>query len=117
MPDQHPRPGVPIMSILKVAAVAAALAGGFAASAQAQPYGYWNGGYGYAQPHYRAAPPVYVPPHIARKQAQLQERFVEKFGYVQPRYNPYGYRGHEPRGYGHHRPHGYGSYGYNHHAW
>jgi hypothetical protein len=102
------------MSTLKVAALAAALVGGMTFTATAQPYGHWNGGYGHRQPQYRQAP-VYIPPHIARKQAQLNQRFVEKFGYVQPqpRHNPYG--GH---GYGHRYPrHHQGAWGHNPYAW
>jgi hypothetical protein len=96
------------MSKLKIAAFAAVLSAGFAATAEAQPYGYWQGrpgGYG----HYRAAPPVYVPPHIARKQAQLQERFVEKYGVVQPypHYRQRQHWGHRPYGYAQPRPYGY----------
>jgi hypothetical protein len=43
---------------------------------QPQPRVYQNP-YGYQQPQY-------VSPRVARKQAQLQERFVEKYGYPQP---------------------------------
>jgi hypothetical protein len=79
------------MSKFKVAAFAVALAGGVMAlapvDAQAQGYGSHgyghNGGYNYGY----APQPQYVHPRVARKQAQLQERFVEKFGYVQPQYN------------------------------
>jgi hypothetical protein len=98
------------MSILKVAAVAFALAGGALAlsptAAQAQGYGY---GYGHHQGYYRPAP-AYVPPHIARKQAQLSRRFVEKYGYVQPQ-PTYGYGRPSYYGHGYGRPRGY-NYGW-----
>lgn len=90
------------MSTLKTAALVAAVLGGSLAAAEAQPYGQWGHAPGYGHHYgqgyghrYRPAPPVYVHPRIARKQAQLQERFVEKFGYgyQQPRphwgHNPY----------------------------
>jgi hypothetical protein len=106
MPDETPGKETMTMSTLKIAALAAALAGGLVslapAAAQAQPYGY-----GEYQPRQRYAPqPQYVPPHIARKQAQLARRFHEKYGYVQPR-PQYGYG----QGYGRPRDDGYG-YGY-----
>jgi hypothetical protein len=67
---------------------------GFASSAEAQyyqqnPYGYAPQGYYYQQPQY-------VNPRVSRKQAQLQERFVEKYGYQQP-VQPYGYGYQQPR--------------------
>jgi hypothetical protein len=87
------------MSTLKTAALVAAVLGGSLATAQAQPYGQWgyghgygHGGYGYRQPA-----PVYVPPRVARKQAQQYDRFVQKYGVVQP----YGYY-QQPRPYWHH---------------
>lgn len=85
---------------LKTAALAAAVLGGSLAAAEAQPYGHWGHGQGHGYTrHYRAAPPAYVPPRIARKQAELRERFVEKYGYHRPR----GY--HQPRPYwGHPHP-------------
>jgi hypothetical protein len=99
------------MTTLKVAALAVALTGGIAAftpsdaSAQGYGYGYGHGHRGY----YRPAPqPQYVHPKILRKQAQLQERFYEKYGYA-PQY------GHRPGrpwnhgyGYGHGSPYGHG---------
>jgi hypothetical protein len=96
------------MSTFKVAALAVALTGGLLTlaptDAQAQGYGH---GYGHSRPHYGYAPqPQYVPPHIARKQAQLAHRFHQKYGYVQPR-QQYGY-GYGHGGYGHHQPRGYG---------
>jgi hypothetical protein len=88
------------MSALKTAALAAAVLGGSLATAEAQYYGHHGYGHGHGYGHhgyYRPAPPVYVPPRIARKQAQLQERFVEKFGYIQPQPQPHW-------GHGYHRP-------------
>jgi hypothetical protein len=87
------------MSTLKIAAVAAAVLGGSLAAAQAQPYGHFGYGPAHGGGYHRPAPPVYVPPRVARKQAQLQERFVEKYGYAQPQYRP------------HHRPHHWGGHG------
>jgi hypothetical protein len=97
------------MSTLKVAALAVALSGGIAAfapaDAQAQGYGYGRGHY---QPHYGYAPqPQYVHPKILRKQAQLEARFHQKFGYAQPQYG-YGYGRPYGHGYGHQYGHGYG---------
>jgi hypothetical protein len=83
------------MTALKTAALAAAVLGGSLATAEAQYYGHYGHGYGH-HGYYRPAPPVYVPPRIARKQAQLQERFVEKFGYVQPQ-PQWGHHYHRPR--------------------
>ena len=86
---------------------------GFAAPAEAQYYYYPH-----QQPGYYPQQPAYVPPRIARKQQQLEQRFIEKYGYVrpQPQYG-YGYR--QPRyqqpGYGYAQPgygYGYGSQGY-----
>jgi hypothetical protein len=98
------------MSTLKIAALAAAVLGGSLASAEAQPYGHWGHGQGYG--HYRPAPHAYVHPRIARKQAQLNERFVQKFGYVYP----HAYHAPRPRwGHGHgynHRPRPHVQYQY-----
>jgi hypothetical protein len=101
------------MSTLKVAALAVALSGGIAAfapaDAQAQGYGYGRGHY---QPHYGYAPqPQYVHPKILRKQAQLQERFYEKYGYAAQ----HGHRPGRPwnHGYGYDYGHQYGQ-GYGH---
>jgi 1,6-anhydro-N-acetylmuramate kinase len=86
------------MSILKTAALAAAVLSGGLVAAEAQPYG-WGHGYGHpGRGYHRPAPHVWVPPNVARKQLQLQERFVEKYG-VQHHYRPR-----------HHRPY-YGGYG------
>jgi hypothetical protein len=95
------------MSIFKVAAVAVTLAGGAVAlapgAAQAQGYGYGYGHHqGYNQGYYRQAP-VYVPPRVARKQAQLSHRFVQKYGYVQPQPH-YGYGRQYYNGYGYQQP-------------
>jgi hypothetical protein len=88
----------------------ACIAGGLTATeAQAQYY------YPQAQPYY-GQPQVYVPPRVARKQAQQERRFIEKFGYQQPqpryyrqRQQPYYYE--QPRGY--RQPgYGYGRGGY-----
>jgi hypothetical protein len=101
------------MSIFKVAAVAVAIMGGAVAlaptDAQAQGYGYGYGHHhGYNQGYYRQAP-VYVPPRVARKQAQLSQRFVQKYGYVQPQPH-YGYGRQHYNGYSHGygRPQGFG---------
>ncbi len=94
----------------------ACVAGGFTATeAQAQYY------YPQAQPYYYGQPQVYVPPRVARKQAQQERRFIEKFGYQQPqpryyrqRQQPYTYdqpRGYRQPGYGYGRG-GYGGGGY-----
>jgi hypothetical protein len=102
------------MSALKTAALAAAVLGGSFAAAQAQPYGHYaphghGYGYGYGRHHYQPAP-AYVHPRILRKQAQLRERFVEKFGYPQH----YGYRPHNPYwGHPHARPRPPVSYHYS----
>jgi hypothetical protein len=96
------------MSMFKVAAVAIALSGGTLALAptDAQAQGYYGHGYGhhqgYNQGYYRQAP-VYVPPRVARKQAQLSHRFVQKYGYVQPQHH-YGYGRQYHDGYGYHQP-------------
>lgn len=60
---------------------------GASTDASAQYYYQQPSPYYRYQPQYQ--PPVYVPPRIARKQAQLSERFVEKYGYQpvpRPRY-------------------------------
>ena len=67
---------------------------GFVSGVQAQNYEenvrrYQPQGYYYQQPQY-------VDPRIARKQAQQQERFVQKYGYQQP-VQPYGYGYQQPR--------------------
>jgi hypothetical protein len=53
-------------------------------TAQAQYY--------YGQPrtqyYYEQPAPPYVSPRVARKQAQLEQRFVDKYGYQQPYYYP-----------------------------
>ncbi len=99
------------MSSLKVAALAVAITGGLftLAPVDAQAQG-WGGHYGNSYDHgrgYRHAPqPQYIHPKILRKQAELQARVYQKYGYVQsqPHYGyghqqHYGYR-HQPRGYG-----------------
>jgi hypothetical protein len=68
-----------------VAASAAVGVIGFGSVAEAQYY--YPPGHGY---YYQPQQPAYVPPRIARKQAQLNERFVEKYGYVQPQPRYYG---------------------------
>jgi opacity protein-like surface antigen len=91
------------MSKLKIAAVAAAILGGALSAAEAQSYGHY-GHYGQRQHgwHHQAPPQVYVSPRVARKQAQLQERFVEKYGVQRPQYHrPYHYR---PQQYGYGYP-------------
>jgi hypothetical protein len=99
------------MSSLKVAALAVAITGGMLtlvpADAQAQGWGGHNS-YSYS---YRHAPqPQYIHPKILRKQAELQARVYQKYGYVQPqphygygRPQHHGYR-HQPRGYGYGNP-------------
>jgi hypothetical protein len=100
------------MSTFRIAAVAAAILGGSIAAAEAQPYGHY--GYGHGRGYYGHQPQVWVPPNVARKQAQLQERFVEKYGVVQPPRPHWGHRGnwgHNPYAYRqpyHHVPHRYG---------
>jgi hypothetical protein len=67
----------------------------FVSTVQAQQYEqnpYRNPPQGY----YYQQQPQYVNPRIARKQAQQQERFVEKYGYQQP-VQPYGYGYQQPR--------------------
>ena len=97
------------MNTLKIAAFAAALVGGaaLAGSAEAQPWGYGpppGHGYGYGYGRGYAAPqPQWVHPRILRKQAQLRERFVEKYGYI-----PQQQHGWHGRPYGH--PHHYDGY-------
>ncbi|MGL4241794.1 MAG: hypothetical protein ACRCTI_11835 [Beijerinckiaceae bacterium] len=98
------------MSTLKIAALAAALTAGTVASANAQYVGHGYG-HGYGHRYYGGAP-TWVHPKIARKQAQLQERFVERYGVVQPRFhNPSPHWGYA---YGHGYGHGYRPYGYAH---
>jgi hypothetical protein len=102
------------MSALKIAVLAAALTAGAAATAEAQPYGYWHGhqGYGYVQPQ-----PQYVHPKILRKQAEMEARVRQKYGYTGPSHayqyghgDVYGQRhqrwGHQPHPYYHHQPRG-----------
>jgi hypothetical protein len=84
------------MSTLKIAALAAALTAGMAASAQAQYGDHWYGGPrhpGYHQP----SPPVWAPPKVQRKYWQQYERFVERFG--APRPHHYSHRPHWQHGY------------------
>jgi hypothetical protein len=78
---------------LKAAITAITLAGAGLASSAASAQVYYDQ-YGrpvYRQPQvynpYRYQQPTYVPPRIARKQAQQRERFIEKYGYQyqQPR--------------------------------
>jgi hypothetical protein len=94
------------MSALKTAALAAAVAGGLLASADAQAYDHWgrgHGGWGHVEPRAYHHAPVYVHPRIARKQAQLQKRFIQKFGYIPDAGHGY----HQPRphwGHPHYRP-------------
>jgi hypothetical protein len=95
------------MSTLKTAALVAAVLGGSLAAAEAQTVGPWGQPYGYGHGHYgyRQQAPVYVHPRVARKQAQQYDRFVQKYGVVQP----YGYY-QQPRPYWHQprpRPHVY----------
>jgi hypothetical protein len=95
------------MSTLKVAALAVAVAGGMltlAPAAEAGGYGY-HGDHGYHQGY--APQPQYVHPRILRKQAELRERAIRKFGV-----DPYA-----QQHYGHAQPHHYGrrfrqDYGY-----
>jgi hypothetical protein len=106
-------------SILKVAALAVAVSGGVLtlapADAQAGGYGYGHHGYnqGYA-PQYQ-----YVHPKILRKQAELRERAIRKFGidpyaqqhygHARPQYYGRGYN----QNYGYRQNHGYRqNYGY-----
>jgi hypothetical protein len=107
-------------SILKVAALAVAVSGGVLtlapADAQAGGYGYGHQGYnhGYAPQH------QYVHPRILRKQAQIRERAIRKFGvdpypqlggYDRPRHYGHGYR----QNYGYQQDYGYRqSYGGGH---
>jgi hypothetical protein len=98
--------------IMNIAIAAACIAGAGLASTEASAQYYYDQ-YGrliYRQPQaynpYIQQQPQYVPPRIARKQAQQRERFIQKFGY--PQYQqPYyqqprqrGYYGGDPRGYG-----------------
>jgi hypothetical protein len=83
-------------AILVVASAAAGLTG-FGSAAEAQYYPQPPQGYYYQQPQ-----PQYVDPRIARKQAQLAERFHQKYGYVQPQQQYYGggyYQQPQPRYY------------------
>ncbi|MGL5115316.1 MAG: hypothetical protein ACRC7C_08325 [Beijerinckiaceae bacterium] len=84
------------MSTLKNVAFAVAAFGFFAASSAAEAQYYYHPQYGYVQQQ-----PQWVNPRIARKQAQQTERFIEKFGYQQPRYAQPRYvqpgYGHQPR--------------------
>jgi hypothetical protein len=76
------------MTKFKAALVAmSALSGAisFGSAAEAQYYGHPPQGYYYQQPR-----PQYVDPRVARKQAQLAERFHQKYGYVQPQPQYYG---------------------------
>jgi hypothetical protein len=109
------------MSSLKVAALAVAIAGGMLtlspADAQAQGWGghYGNsyGGNSYGHGYRHAPQPQYIHPKILRKQAELQARVYQKYGYVQPQpYYGYG----RPHHYGYRQPHrGYGDV--RHYAW
>ena len=79
-------------NIQKFALGAVAIMGAFGVieTAEAQQYYYPQQGYYYQQP------PAYVSPRVQRKQQQLSDRFIEKYGYQQPQYN-YGYQ--QPRYY------------------
>jgi hypothetical protein len=96
------------MSMLKVAAFAAAVVGGAFAlapiEAQAQHWGHpgWHGH------RYHAPQPQYVHPKILRKKAELEARVYQKYGYAQPQYHyrPHHYQQHH---YGY-RPHGQSFY-------
>jgi hypothetical protein len=88
--------------ILNAAIAAACIAGAGLAATEASAQYYYDqyGRLVYRQPQvynpYVYQQPQYVPPRVARKQAQLRERFVEKYGY--PQYQqPYVYR--QPRQY------------------
>jgi hypothetical protein len=95
------------MSMLRNVAFAVAAFGFVAASSGAEAQYYYHPHYGYVQQQ-----PQWVPPKVARKQEQLTERFIQKYGYQQPRYvqpgygHGYGY-GRPPRGY-YHQPQPYG---------
>jgi hypothetical protein len=94
------------MSMFRNVAFAVAAFGFVAASSGAEAQYYYHPHYGYVQQQ-----PQWVPPKIARKQEQLTERFIQKYGYQQPRYvQPgygYGYAP-PPRGYYQHpQPYGY----------
>ena len=99
------------MAMSRIWLAAAGVVGclGFAAPAEAQTYYYPH-----RQPGYYQQQPAYVPPRIARKQRQLERRFIEKYGYVQPQ-PPYGSAYRQPRyqqpGYGYAQP-GYGGPAY-----
>jgi hypothetical protein len=89
-------------NVLTIAAGAAMIAGASLAPTgaaaqyyyyqQPAPQYYYQHPYGYQQP-------TYVPPRIARKQAQQYNRFVEKYGYVQPQPQYYYYQQPRVRGY------------------
>jgi hypothetical protein len=68
------------MSMFRNVAFAVAAFGFTAASSGAEAQYYYHPQYGYVQQ------PQWVPPKIARKQEQLTERFIQKYGYQQPRY-------------------------------
>jgi hypothetical protein len=59
---------------------------------QPQQRYYYPQPYGYNQPQF-------VPPRVARKQAHQYNRFVEKYGYVQPQPQYNYYRQPRPRGF------------------
>ncbi len=70
---------------------------GSGTAAEAQYYNHPPQGYYYQQPQ-----PQYVDPRIARKQAQMAQRFHQKYGYVQPQQQYYGggyYRQPQPQYY------------------
>lgn len=110
------------MAMFKFAAAAVLGFGLVAAAPAAQAqWGPQGGGY------YGQQQPVWVPPKVARKQAQQQERFIEKFG-VQPGYgrgyrdgppygNAYGYRRNRGEDYGYERRSNRDSYGYRRDYW
>jgi hypothetical protein len=68
--------------------------------------------YYYPQPQpqyqYYRQPQVYVPPRVARKQAQQQQRFIQKYGYQQPQQGYY-YQRPQQQYYG--QPYGRNRYG------
>jgi hypothetical protein len=41
------------------------------------------------QRYYYQQPQVYVPPRVARKQEQLRQRYIQKYGYTPPQYQYY----------------------------
>ncbi len=107
-------------SILKVAALAVAVSGGVLtlapADAQAGGYGY-RGDHGYNGYNQGYAPhQQYVHPRILRKQAQIRERAIRKFGVdPYPQLGGYGHGYRQNRGYhqdyGHRQNYGGGHYG------